>query len=82
MESIKLLPVMHRGAEQILIQCANLKSLNDAIRKLPAVRWSKTYKSWYLPLNKENYSRICNLLSNAAKLETKHLHDYLLKKKS
>lgn len=81
MEPINLFPVSHRGAEQILIQCDTLKILNDTIRKLPHAKWSKTYKSWYLPLNKENYDLICQSLSKVGKIDSEELRKYLLKKK-
>jgi len=45
--------MMHRGTEQILIRCENVKTINDTIRKIHGVKWSQTHNSWYLPLNKE-----------------------------
>jgi integrase/recombinase XerD len=81
MEAVTLLPVMHRRAEQILIKCANIKLVNDAIRKIAQVKWSQTHKSWYLPLNKESYTLIHQALHKIATLNTEELHKYLLKKK-
>jgi len=76
-----LLPMMHSGTEQILIKCENIKSLNDTIRKLQKVKWSQTYKCWYLPLNKESYTLICNALQALSTINTEELRKYLLKKK-
>ena len=81
METITLFPVLHRGAEQILIKCANVKSVNDAIRKIQGAKWSQTHKSWYSPLNKENYNLIHQSLHQLATFNTEELKKYLLKKK-
>ena len=81
MENIILVPVMHRKAEQILIQCVNLTVLNRVIRKLKGVKWSSTYKAWYLPLNQENYRAIVKTLHDIAVIHTEELKAYLLKKK-
>lgn len=81
MESIQLVPVMHRGAEQILIKCDNIKLVNDAIKKIPQVKWSQTHKAWYMLLNKESYQMIHQALHRIATLNTNELHQYLLKKK-
>ncbi|MEJ7738620.1 MAG: hypothetical protein WKF97_14415 [Chitinophagaceae bacterium] len=80
MESITLFPMMHKGTEQILIRCENVKTMNDTIRKIPGVKWSQTHNSWYLPLNKENYNRIHQALHHLATLNTDELRKYLLKK--
>jgi hypothetical protein len=81
MEDINLFPVMHRGAEQILIKCPNVKSINDHIKKIQGVKWSQTHKSWYLPLSKENYHLIHQSLHQLATLKTDELKKYLVKKK-
>jgi integrase/recombinase XerD len=81
MEKIILFPVMHRGAEQILIKCSNIKIVNDAIKKIPKAKWSQTHKSWYVPLNKESYTLIHQAVHQIAFLNTDELRSYLLKKK-
>lgn len=82
MEKVTLLPTMHKGAEQILICCSNLKILNDAIRRIPAVKWSLTNKSWYLPLSEENYRLITHTLDPLATINYEALQLYLLKIKA
>lgn len=71
---------MHRGAEQILIRCENVKTVNDTIKKIRGVKWSQTHNSWYLPLTKENYHHIHQALHQLATLNTDELRKYLLKK--
>lgn len=82
MEIVLLSPVMHRGAEQMLIRFNNLKILNDAVRKLPSVRWSSTYKCWYFTLSEENYKLIWLAFHQLAQIDSDDLREYLLKKKA
>ena len=81
MENVNLLPVMHRGSEQILIQCGSLNKLNIVIRKFRGVKWSQTHKSWYMPLSRESYDTIVGALNKMAVINTDELKKYLLKKK-
>ena len=81
METIILCPVTHRGSEQILMKCENLKVINDAIKKIRGAKWSQTHKSWYLPLSEENYHLIYYALRQLATINTDELKNYLLKKK-
>ncbi len=80
MEIVVLNPVMHRGAEQMLISFPNVKVLNNAVRIIKGVKWSRTYKSWYLPLSEDNYKRIWQAMHLLATIETEALKGYLLKK--
>ncbi len=82
METVTLLPMMHRGAEQILISFDHHKGLNDTIRRLPAVKWSQTHKSWYLPLTENNYKLIRNNLRSVTTIDAKALQHYLIKRKA
>lgn len=82
MEPVTLLPVMHRGAEHILIRFEHVKVLNDKVKRLPMVKWSKTHKAWYLPLSKENFRLICETFSNLAEVDSAGLREYLLKRKA
>ncbi|MEO5999892.1 MAG: tyrosine-type recombinase/integrase [Chitinophagaceae bacterium] len=80
MENISLLPVIHRRSEQLLIRFDNLRVLNDIVRKLPGIRWSQTYKSWYLPLSEKNYQLIWKSLRPFGLINTDSLREYLLKR--
>lgn len=82
METVTLVPVLHRGQEQILMRFANLKSLNDVVKRLPAVKWTKTHKSWYVPLSAENYRLIWQALHSLTRISTDDLHRYLVKRKA
>ena len=82
MKNITLFPVMHRGFEQILIRFENLKSLNDIVKKIPTVKWSKTYKCWYMRLNEVNYKTIFTMLSPVASINYDDLKQYLIKRRA
>ena len=82
MEKVTLFPVLHRGSEQILICFSNLNSLNNAVRRIPAVKWSLTHKSWYLPLSKENCKLIAHTLGPLTEINCEALQHYLSKRKA
>lgn len=80
METISLFAVIHRKAEQILLRFPDIKTFNDITRKIPGARWSKTYKSWYLPLNEDNYKRILKAFQSIATVDNCNLREYLIKR--
>lgn len=82
MENVTLFPIMQRGAEHIMIKFAPLKTLNDVIKRLPSIKWSQTYKWWYLPMSEENYNAICQVLRGLAHIHTEYLRKYLIKRKA
>jgi hypothetical protein len=81
MELVTLIPVVHRRVEQILIRFANVGAINKVIRRLRFVKWSETNKSWYLPLNKDNYLAICKAVQGLAQVDARQLKDYLAKRR-
>ena len=73
MEDMSLIifePIMHRGEQCILIKAPLVKSINEAIKKIPQRKYSQTHKAWWLPLTKENYKVAYHSLSNLAQLDT------------
>jgi site-specific recombinase XerD len=81
MKQVILKPLYHRGQENIGIYFENYQQLNNVIRSLPHVKWSRTNKVWYLPLTKENYNTLFYALKNKAAIDQSALHQYLSKKK-
>jgi integrase/recombinase XerD len=47
-----------------------LSSINSVVKNLPSITYSKTYKSWLVPLSKENYKTTFYSLQSIAKLDT------------
>jgi len=81
MKQVILKALYHRGQENIGIYYKNDASLNLIVRKLPSVKWSQTNKCWYLPLHKENYKQLLNLLQGKVALDTTAIKEYLEKRK-
>lgn len=55
--------------------------LNKEVRKIRAVKWSQTHGCWYIPLDKDSCEKAIQYLKPFAKIDTKELKEYLLKKK-
>ena len=81
MPSINLKPLYHRQQECIGLFYANNSSLNNIVKKLPAIKSSQTYKCWYLPLSKDNYNKLHFALQGKAEIMNDDLKEYLEKRK-
>lgn len=82
MAIIQLKALIHKNKECIGMHFPLSGELNNLIKKIPTVKWSKTSKCWYLPLDQKNYTIIKNTVANAAILDTTELKKYLEKKKN
>jgi site-specific recombinase XerD len=56
--------------------------LEQVVRRIKGIKWTRTYRQWYIPLSKENYESIKTLLEGIATLETGELKKYLEQRKS
>lgn len=66
MNTVILVPMVHRGQEVVALQGVHRPDLRVAIRKLPGVRWSQTHRAWYVPLQQTSLEEIrCHLGSQA-----------------
>ncbi len=77
METVELLPILHRGSEKILMVYPQLQRLEIVARKLKGIKWSRTYKGWYLPMSGENHRSIRQAFESVAILKETVLQDYL-----
>ena len=77
---ITLTPLFHKGIQQIGISFNNNTALNNLLKKINTVRWSKTNKCWYLPLSKENYTALIETFKDAATINNNALRQYLQQK--
>lgn len=50
-QSVTYEPTVHRGDDVIFIRFAYSHDLNERVRKLVGVRWSRSEKAWYVPSN-------------------------------
>lgn len=81
MAIIQLKAFVHKSIECIGILFPHSGELNNLVKKIPFIKWSKTHKCWYLTLTPQNYTIIKNTLVNTAILDTTDLKKYLEKKK-
>lgn len=56
-------------------------SLNNAIRKIEGIRWSRTNGCWYLPCNRGYYTSVCSATCGIAEIDTRLLKTYLDQKR-
>ncbi len=80
MPLVKLHCITHRNREWISVEFEKTEMLNAAIKKLPGTQFSATYKSWLLPLKKENYILIRRQLFTKATIDNTSLRQYLIKR--
>lgn len=80
MKKVVLKPLTHRGTECIGIYFDNHGTINSALRKLAAAKWSHSQKCWYVPLNKVQYNKVLLALQGKAEPDQSALQAYLLAK--
>jgi integrase/recombinase XerD len=74
---IELKPLQHRHAEWMGIYCSNNTAFNTTLKKELNAKWSKTHQCWYIPLAKEYYHRLKEIVPAAAVLKTEQLKTFL-----
>ena len=67
---IVLQPIQHRNQIWIAIMAPLLQNINNLLRQLPAIKFSKTHKCWLVPLSRENYKTVYHQLMAFAQLDT------------
>src|SRR6188472_609071 len=77
---ITIKPILHRGEEQLAIFFPFNKNIDYAVRSVKGVKWTQTFKCWYLPLSKESFETIKIKLKNLGTLEYSTLKTYLEKR--
>jgi|GEM_PF-2649124 len=81
MDTITVKPFVHHQQECIGIYFSNLPVLNEAVKKLPGCKWTKTFRCWHLPLSKDGYLLIANTFKEIAQIDNTALRAYLVEKK-
>lgn len=81
MQTITLQPIYHRQQECIGIFFSNLPNLTKVVKTIPYSRFTKTYKCWYVPLSKVNYTAIASAFKGLCKTDDVLLRNYLIAKK-
>lgn len=80
MEIITLQPLMHNNKPCIGIYFNQIPALNNIVKRQENVRWSKTNKCWYMPLNKAAYETFKINISTHAEINNQALKAFLQQK--
>jgi hypothetical protein len=56
--------------------------LDDVVKRIRGVKWSQQYKCWFVALDRDNYTLICQHLHAVAEIDAAKLRVYLTKRKS
>jgi len=77
---VTLKPIQHRDRECIGIYYDNSLLLNDLLYKHAGAKWSRTKRSWWIPLDRDSYQRLTTALKGKARIDNSLLREYLEKK--
>ena len=80
MLTITLKPFFHKGKEQIGIYFENDLIVNNVVKKVKGVRWSKTNNCWYITLSKQNFTGLMVCIGDFGKVDYSLLQHYLEKR--
>ena len=78
---ITIKPIHHLGEEKLAIIFPFDKTVDHAVRSIKGIKWTQTYKCWYLPLSKASFETVSTRLKNIGELEYSVLKEYLEKRK-
>jgi integrase/recombinase XerD len=82
MHTITLKLKEHRGEERIFAEFPFNKRINDTVRQITGVKWSKTHKGWHLPAEKKSVLALQEKINSIASLDTSVLKKQLEEKKN
>jgi hypothetical protein len=80
--TVTLRPLYHRQKECIAICFENSVELNGVIAKCAGAKWSRTHKTWWVPLDKESYRKLAETLNGKATIDITALRNYMVEKKN
>jgi integrase/recombinase XerD len=72
---------LHHGEERIFISFPYSKMINDAVRQVRGVKWSKSATQWHLPVEKAAIEALKQKIQTIAQLDTRILKKQLLERK-
>jgi site-specific recombinase XerD len=81
MKTIVLRPLFHRGHECIGIIFPPDQELNNQVKRIKGIKFSKTHSCWYLPMSRSSYDEVLCVLQEVATINHDDLKAYLTKKK-
>jgi integrase/recombinase XerD len=78
--TLVLKPIQHNKEDCIGFFAARNKTIQDAIKKLAAAKWSQTHQCWHIPCTKTGYAAACKTLNGKAIIDNRPLAAYLQKR--
>ncbi len=81
MEKVTLKPLLHRENDCIGIYFPKNNALQSLVQHKTGAKWSRTHTCWYVPMNKENYERLCRALKGKVMIENESLKTFLRSRK-
>ena len=83
MTLVHLAPLYHRQQESIAVRFSVESNLERLVRTVPRARWSRTHRTWYVPLSKLHYRCLIEKLKEAgAEIDSALLRRYLEQRKT
>lgn len=82
MQTIVLKPFYHRGEECMGIYFTADAVINEIIRKVAKIKWSQTFRCWYMPCNRESYHLLIQALVGKVLVDATLLKIYLQQRKA
>ena len=81
MHTITLSLKTHKGEERIFVEFASSKTINDAVKQVPGIRWSESNKRWHLPPEKNSIKELQQKVNLLAIIDTSVLKTQLEERK-
>lgn len=75
-EQIRLLPLSHREQTWLGVQFEYTAALQQVVKKIKHIKWSKTNRCWYLPFTKECYDELISMVLPLANVDSSALKQH------
>lgn len=79
METIHLYIIEHKGEERIAVGINVLFTINNAIKNIPGIKWSRTRKKWHLPVSMDSVRELVRHTRGVAEINIDQVSDRLMK---
>ena len=81
MYQIIIQPFLHKNAERMGLHCNYNNAINNLLKKISDIQWSKTHGCWHLPISKEAFKNLEYATAGKATIDSIALKKYLTNKK-
>lgn len=77
METIYLNVANYKDMQRIALRFGNITAINNCVRKVKDVHWSKSLKAWHIPCRREAVQQLAKETEAVARLDTSALKEQL-----